>query len=69
MSKLNKREAAALKDISTYTRSPSSNRHGYSKYWTPKTNESLAEKGMVEFIFASVVITDAGIKWLSINNT
>ena len=61
---LNKREIIALRDISRYTRTPTEKRIGYSKYWTPKTNDSLYEKGMVEFIFRSVVITDKGLHWL-----
>ena len=63
--KLNKRELDALKDIAHYTRTPTKHRHGYSKYWTPKTNVNLAEKGFVAFILNDVVITDAGIDLLN----
>ena len=63
--KLNKREVSALKDISHYTRTPTKIRHGYSKYWTPKTNVSLEAKGLVVFMFDSIVITDSGIKKLN----
>lgn len=62
--KLSKRESDALFEISRHTRTPTKERHGYSKYWTPKTNQHLQEKGLVEFVHDSVVITDAGISVL-----
>jgi hypothetical protein len=66
---LNQRQIAALKEIATYTRGPTPHRYGYSKYWTAKTNQSLHEKGLVEFVYNSVVITDKGLEWLEEFNT
>ena len=63
--KLSKREKDALMQISTFTRTPTKNRYGYSKFWTPKTNENLYKLGLVEFVFDSVVITDLGIACLN----
>jgi predicted methyltransferase len=59
--KLTQRERAALLDISSYRLA------GYSKLWTPKTNEKLREKGLVEINDHSVTITQSGIEYL--NNT
>ena len=58
--KLGKREEVALRDIARYTTTPTKDRHGYSKYWTPKTHQKLHEKGLVEYVYDSVCITEAG---------
>jgi len=58
MEKLPKREQVALADIAKHRKSA---RHGYSKWWTPKTNEKLEKKGLVEFVGDRVYITDEGL--------
>ena len=65
MIKLTYREHTALKDIARYTRTPTKKRNGYSKIWTPKTNEKLKEKGLVDFVSDFVFITDLGLSALS----
>jgi hypothetical protein len=59
--KLTQRERSALLDISSYKLA------GYSKFWTPKTNQKLREKGLVEINEHSVIITQAGIEYLNNN--
>lgn len=51
-----KREIDALKAIESH--------QNYSAFWTPKTNESLQEKGLVSIDGMVVHITLAGKNWL-----
>ena len=59
---LTKRQASTLNEIYKFTVGSSALSCGYSKFWTPKTNEKLAELGLVEFVDQSVVITQSGRK-------
>ena len=67
--KLTNRQESTLREIAKYSRRPTASLHGYSKFWTPKTNEKLAELGLVEFVEHSVVITDEGLKIVGVITT
>lgn len=65
MTQLTKREFETLSLISAHTRAPTKERRGYSKHWTPKTWAKLQRKGLVECVWNSVVITEAGLEVLN----
>jgi hypothetical protein len=61
---LTNQEKAILRNIAKFTQTPKSTRFGYKKNWSPKTNEKLHEKGLIEYKFNSVILTEEGHRYL-----